>query len=334
MRDVAGLAGVSIKSVSRVINREAGVSPATVHRVHAAVGALGYRHNLAASSLRRADRKTAAVGLVLDDVGNPFCAALHRGVEDEARRRHVVVLTGSNDENDERETEVVETFLTRQVDGLIVMPTSRDQTALLAARRSGRPVVFVDRPLGLADADTVTGDNRDAMCTAVEHLARQGHRRIAYIGDLPRIWTAAERYAGYVEGLAREGLRLRPELVRREVREAEQADAAATEILAAGPTAVVTGRNTLTIGVVRALRRAGLRSQIALVGFDDFPTADLLDPPVSVVAQDPIAMGQAAARLLFARLDGDDAPPRHVIVRNTFLARGSDVVGQPRTAAP
>ena len=326
MRDVGALAGVSLKTVSRVINRDPTVSSQIVTRVRRAVELLDYRPNLAATSLRRADRKTATLGLLLEDVANPFSSSLHRAVENVARERDIMVFTGSSDEDPEREREVLAAFVSRQVDGLIVVPSGVGQgTFLMQLRRSGPPIVFVDRQAPVPGADSVTVDNRAGASRAVRHLAQQGHRRIAFLGDLHSIWTAVERERGYLDGLASEGLRLDPGILRRDVRGAEAAERAVTDLLGAAdpPTALFTAQNLITIGAVRALRQLGLHNRVALVGFDDIQLADLLDPPISVIAQDPSALGRTAARLLLARLDGDDSPSQHVVVPTQLVPRGS-----------
>jgi LacI family transcriptional regulator len=332
MRDVAALASVSLKTVSRVVNQERGVSPDLVTRVLDAVRLLDYRPNLTASSLRRSDQKSATIGLLLEDVANPFSSALHRAVEDVARRRGTLVFAGSNDEDPDRERELLLALVSRQVDGLIAVPANHDHGELLRERRPGLPVVFVDR-LDAADADSVTVDNRDGARAATRHLARHGHQRIAFLGDLRSIWTAAERHLGYVEGLALERVPLDPDLVRMDVRSIAGAEAAALDLLGleAPPTALFTGQNLITIGAVRALQRLGLQHQVALVGFDDVLLADLLDPPVSVVAQDPAAVGRTAAELLFDRLDGDRSPSRHVVVPTRLIQRGSGELDAPLT---
>jgi LacI family transcriptional regulator len=326
MRDVGALAGVSFKTVSRVINRDQTVSAEIVDRVNRAVELLGYRPNLAATSLRRADRKTATVGLLLEDVANPFSSALHRAVEDVARERDMLVFAGSSDEDPEREQEVLAALVAHQVDGLIVVSSDRGYGELLMERRrSGLPMVFVDRPAPVPEIDSVTADNRLGACAAVGHLAAGGHRRIAFLGDLHSIWTAAERERGYVDGLAAAGLAVDRDLVRRDIRSGEDAQRAVLELFASPdrPTALFTAQNLITVGAVRALRRLGLQHGVALVGFDDIPLGDLLDPPVTVIAQDPPALGRTAARLLLARLDGDGGPAQHVVVPTRLVARGS-----------
>jgi len=329
MRDVAALAGVSIKTVSRVVNQEPGVAPELVGRVLDAVDLLGYRHNLTASSLRRADHKTATIGLLLEDISNPFSSALHRAIEDVARHRGTLVLAGSSDEDPDRQQELLHALVSRRVDGLIAVPASGNQNALLRERRLGRPMVLVDR---LApEADSVVVDNRAGVGQALRHLAAHGHRRIAFLGDLRSIWTATERHAGYVEALAAEGIMLNPHLVRMDVHGIDVAEAVVRELLAAAdpPTALLAGQNLITIGAIHALQRLGLQHRVALVGFDDFPLADLLNPGVSVIAQDPTGLGQAAAELLFARVDGDRTPPRHVVVPTRLVPRGSGEIPAP-----
>ncbi len=202
MREVAALAKVSIKTVSRVVNGESGVSPRLAKRVLAASQRLNYRRNLTASSLRRSDGRSATIGVVLEDVANPFSSALHRAIEDVAVQRGVLVLAGSSDEDEDRERKLVSTFASRRVDGLIIQPASHDHSYLLTERKAGTPIVFVDRPPAFFDADTVLTDNAAGVRRGIRHLVELGHRRIAYLGDLHTIATAAERYRGYLEELA------------------------------------------------------------------------------------------------------------------------------------
>jgi LacI family transcriptional regulator len=325
MHDVAALAGVSLKTVSRVVNQAPNVAPELVSRVLDAIRLLDYRPNLTASSLRRADRKTSAIGLLLDDVANPFSSALHRAVEDVARQRGTLVFAGSSDEDAHRERELLLALVARRVDGLIAVPVGGNDGGLLREQRLGRPMVFVDRLVVSGDADTVTVDNRAGAQRAVRHLAAHGHRRIAFLGDLRAIWTAAERYLGYLEGLAAAGIQLDPRLVRHDIHGIQAAEHATLELLATTepPTALFTGQNLITIGGIHAMQRLGLQHRVALIGFDDVLLADLLDPRVSVIAQDPASLGRTAAELLFARLDGDGAPPRHVVVPTQLVPRGS-----------
>ena len=325
MREVAALAGVSLKTVSRVINTEPAVSADVRSRVLAAIDRLDYRHDHGASSLRRSDRKTSTIGVLLEDVANPFSSALHREIEDVALERGVLVLAGSSDEDEAREQQLIAAFTSRRVDGLIIVPASHDHSYLLSERRAGTSMVFVDRPPAFLDADSVLTDNQAGARQGVAHLIAHGHRRIAYLGDLMTITTARERYRGYEEELTRAGIAVDPQLVRLDVHGLEKAEAAALELLALAqpPTALFTSQNLLTIGASRALHRLRLHQRVAVVGFDDVLLADLLDPGITVIAQDPSAMGRQAAEQLFRRIDGDRSSSVHLVVPTRLITRGS-----------
>lgn len=329
MNDVAALAGVGLKTVSRVVNGQPNVTPALVERVSKAIAQLGYRPNLTASSLRRSDGRTATVGIMLENVANPFSAAVHRAVEDVARERGVTVLAGSLDEDPIRERQLAGALLARQVDGLIIVPASHDHSYLLEERRSGTPMVFIDRPAALLDADAVLVPNREGAAEGVRHLIEHGHRRIAFLGDLSAITTAQERHAGFLDALHASGLQVAPELVRRDLHDAGMAEAATLEVLSLTepPTAIFSAQNLLTVGALRALRTLHAQRRVALVGFDDLPMADLLDPGLTVVAQDPSAIGSLAASILFRRMDGDSSPSHAHIVPTELISRGSGEIG-------
>ena len=206
MQDVAALAGVALKTVSRVVNEEPGVSPALEERVRRAIEQLNYRRDANASMLRRLGGKTQTIGLVLEDVSNPFSSALHRAIEDSARARNVLVFAGSCEEDATRERELIGSFRDRRVDGIIVVPASHDHTYLYEEQRAGTALVFVDRPAGHLDADSVVSDNLGGSVAAVEHLLERGHRRIAFLGDLLSISTAHDRLQGYKQALLHAGI--------------------------------------------------------------------------------------------------------------------------------
>ncbi|WP_433300276.1 LacI family DNA-binding transcriptional regulator [Actinoplanes sp. CA-030573] len=317
MNDVARTAGVSLKTVSRVVNGETTVAPDLAARVQAAVETLDYRRHLGASLLRRNDRRTRTIGVLLEDVSNPFSAALHRAVADEAGMRGVQVLAGSLDEDPGRERELAAAFAQRQTDGMILAPTGSSQSYLSGFRG---PIVFVDRRATGALGDTVVSTNVAGAAGAVRHLLTHGHRHIAYLGNLRRLTTARERHRGYLRAL---GGRAGPAV--HDLLDSVAAERATVALLRGSdpPTAIFAAQNLITIGVVRALRRLGRERTVALVGFDDFPLADLLDPPVTVVAQDPARMGRTAALTLFERIDGDKRPPREIRIPTTLIPRGS-----------
>jgi LacI family transcriptional regulator len=325
MRDVAALAGVSLKTVSRVLNGEAGVADTTAAKVQKAAEELRFKLNFGARSLRRSDGRTSTIGLILENVENPYSSAIHRAVEDVARERGISVLAGSLDEDPGRERQLVGAFTSRRVDGLIMMPAGTDHSYLLAERHAGTSLVFVDRAPGLIEADLVVTDNQVGARTGVQHLIRQGHRRIGFLGDLLQIQTAKERYAGYLDAMRGVDLPIVRSDTVHDATSASLAEAATTAMMRHDdpPTALFTAQNFVTYGALRALRQLGLNHTVALVGFDDFYLADILDPPVTVVAQDPQTIGRRAAERLFSRFDGDTSPWTTEVVPSRLVVRGS-----------
>jgi DNA-binding LacI/PurR family transcriptional regulator len=323
MRDVAREAGVSLMTVSRVVNGEQGVLPETAARVARAIRKVGYQRNDMARHLRRGASGTQTVGLVVDDLANPFFAVLARAVEDQARLRGYLVLIGSSGDDLRREREVVSAFSSRRVDGMILVPVSGSHRFLENQIGQGTKVVCVDRPAERLPVDTVVVDNRNGAVRGTAHLLGHGHRRIGYLGDRLDIWTAGERYAGYCEALAAAGLEPDRRLVRHGLRSRAEAVAATAELMALPdpPTALFTGNDLSSVGVLAGL--GPWYGRVALVGFDDFALADRLVPAVTVVAQDPSALGATAAQLLFARIDGDTSPPREMVLSTRLVERGS-----------
>jgi LacI family transcriptional regulator len=334
MRDVAALAGVAIKTVSRVVNGVTTVDPVLAARVNEAADKLGYRPNLTASNLRRSDGRTATIGMLVEDAANPFSAALTRTVENAARERGVLVLIGSLDEDPARERELVGALIDRRVDGLVIVPAGRDHSYLIKEQRAGTCLVFLDREPQLLDADAVVSDNRQGAINAVNHLLDAGHRRIAYLGDRASISTAVQRFAGYRHALELAHLEVDEEIVLHQASTVEAAIEATEQLLALPdpPSALFTSQNLVTIGASRALRTLGLHRTVAHVGFDDFPLADMLQPGISVIAQDIEALGKLAAEILFRRLDGDQSPSRTLTVPTRLIVRGSGEIrnGEPR----
>ncbi len=325
MRDVAALAGVSLKTVSRVVNREAGVSDELVLRVERAAEQLDYRPNLTASNLRRSDQRTSTLGLLVEDVANEFFSAIHRGVEEVARQRRVAVIAASLDRDPALERDLVSAFASRRVDGLILAPTAPEQGYLTNELRSGLPIVCIDRRPHGVDTDVVVTDNRVASAQAVRHLLDRGHRRIAFIGGQATLITEQERHRGFVDAMAAAGAAIDSRLVHHGAQDSADAMAVARGLLALDepPTAIFSAQNLITMGTVRALREVGLAHSIALVGYDDFALADLLEPAVTVVAQDARAIGHLAAELLFRRMSSWSEPTDTYVVPSRLITRGS-----------
>ncbi|GAA1869243.1 substrate-binding domain-containing protein [Myceligenerans crystallogenes] len=219
----------------------------------------------------------------------------------------------------------------RRVDGFIVTPVRDDQSYLRVHVDRGTPLVCVDREPHGIEADTVTTSNVDGARAAVRHLVAQGHRRIAFLCDFERIQTAALRRQGYLDELAAAGLDADPALVVLGLHDDPSATAAARRLLAlpGPPTANFSSQNLVTIGTIRALQQLGLENDVALVGFDDVETSDLLRPATTTVAQDPDRIGRLAAERLFARINGDTSPPGHLVVPTRLVVRGSGELPGP-----
>ncbi|AUY47627.1 LacI family DNA-binding transcriptional regulator [Streptomyces sp. CB01881] len=327
MNDVAAAAGVGLKTVSRVVNGESGVTPDTAERVRAAIAELGFRRNDSARLLRTG--RTASIALLLEDIGDPFSSALSRAVEVVAAGQGCLLFTGSSGENPDRERELALAFCARRVDGLLVVPAGDDHGYLLPETASGTPVVFLDRPAAGLDADAVLSDNAGGAREGVRHLIRHGHRRIGFVGDLPHIHTSAERLRGYRAAMAEAGLPVDERWIATGPTDRSTVARAVTT-LTTGPepvTALFTGNNRITAAALHHLPADAGRP--ALVGFDDLELAELLAPGLTVVAQDPAALGTTAARMLFERMGRDLGPGRRVEIPTRLIVRGSGELPPP-----
>jgi LacI family transcriptional regulator len=319
-----------------VVNGRDGVSQERAARVWQAIEKLDYQHNVNARHLRLTGQRTATIGVLLEDVANPFAAELLRAVENVVADRNWLVLCASSDGDATRERVLLGAFCSRRVDGLIIMPSGADHRYLLPELRRGTQVVFADRPAPTIAADTVLSDNFGGARQAVAHLLDRGHTRIGFLGDLRRIHTAAERYRGYAEALRERGIDTDERLIRRDIHTERLAEEATHELLMlqSAPTAVFTAQNLLTIGARMALRSAGAERSIAHVGFDDVPLGSLLDPGITVVAQDPPALGTLAAQMLLHRIRHPWGAPETVQVPTILLTRGSGEIAAPEGAPP
>lgn len=322
MHDVARVAQVSLKTVSRVVNGEPGVRPETAQRVLAAIDELGFRRNDLARGLRRGSG-SATIGLIIGDLANPFYSRIARAVERRAHEEGTLLITGSSDEDPRQERELAGNLLTRRVNGLLVVPAGGDHGWLSREMSRGVHVVYLDRPANGNAADTVLFDNVGGARAAVEHLIASGHRRIAIVGDSPILFTVQERFAGYRAALRAAGLPLDPRLVRLGPQRPAGAERVMAELLAMDepPDAVFTTNNRMTVGVLHGLWAAGCA--LGLVGFDDFELADLLG--ITVMAGDAAAMGRHGADLLFSRLGGDGGSPKRIALPPALIDRGSGV---------
>lgn len=323
MADVAAAAGVSIKTVSRYVSGSGQVADPTARRIAEAIETLRFRRNEAARQLRQG--APVSIGVLIEDVADPFYGAFVRGIESAIDEHDCGLLLASSGGRARHAHELVATFLDHGVDGLIVVPSVDMDAERLRAQLGPVPIVLADRPLPGVDCDAVLSDNAGGMRDATERLLRAGHASIAYAGDDDRLFTARERRDGFLLALAAAGVA--PATGPR-VQQAPD-DAAAADVLARiaarqeRPTALISGNNRWSI----ALLRAGALDPalgLSFVGFDDFELAGALDPPVSVVAQQPGALGAAAAELVLRRIGGHDGAARRRVLPTAFVSRGSE----------
>ncbi|WP_316248170.1 LacI family DNA-binding transcriptional regulator [Streptomyces sp. TRM49041] len=311
MTEVARAAGVSIATVSYVVNGTRPVGEETRRKVEEAIVRTGYTPNTLARAL--AMSRTSSIGVVVSAITNPFFAGVLAGVDQAAVSAGLTVLLADSHDEPEREFEVVRSLRQRRVDGIILAASVSPGRTLDHLRASEMPTVLVDR---LVDDrfDQIGPENEEATVSLVGHFATLGHSRIALISGRAGLGTSRERLAGYRLGLARNGLDYHPSLVAEGNSDIPGGHAALERLLAADapPTALIVGNNAMVIGAMQALRKAGLSipDDMALASYDDLPGADLFDPPLTAFAQPCDTLGERAVQLLLDRLAHPDAKPR------------------------
>src|SRR3954447_21808725 len=322
MRQVAQRAGVSAKTVSRVMHNDRYVSDDVRRRVEHAIRELQYVPNVLARTFRSG--RDDAIGVAVPDISDPFFATLTHEVERVARTRGVAVFVTSLGDDGADERPGTEALLSRQVTGLITTPTSADQSYLRPWQQR-TTIVFIDRAPAKITADTVVQDDLGGAYTATCHLIGHGHRRIGFVGDRITTTTTARRLQGYRKALADGGIPDDPALI---VLGATSGPVAAEAILdllgrPAPPSALFSSNARCSIGIVPALQSIG-RSDLPFISFGDFPLAAALQPALSVIDQNPVAIGHAAVTRIFDRLDHPNRRlKRKIVLPVSLLTRGS-----------
>lgn len=322
MHDVAAHARVGLSTVSRVVSGKAGVSLAKRNAVERAIAELGYSRNDFAHTLRTGSART--IGVVVTRISDPFYSQLIGAIESRAQERDLLVLVASSGDDAAESERVLKRMLSRRLDGLIVVAHEESDVAFLAAEpAAGTPIVFVDRPPVGLHSDVVIVDNERGAADAVRQLVRAGHRSIACIAHTVGRYTSEQRQIGFRAGVRQAGLPDRAELIVEVEDEIDACVEALRELfsLPDPPTALFTTNSRTTKAVLGAMRLMGVHP--ALIGFDDFELADLMTPPVTTIAQDPWASGEAAAELLFERIAGRGGPERRVVLGTRLITRGS-----------
>ncbi|MFG2962659.1 LacI family DNA-binding transcriptional regulator [Streptomyces sp. NPDC048288] len=330
MADVARSAGVSVATVSHVLNETRPVLPHTRQAVLDAIEELGYTPNTLARSL--VTSRTRSIGLAVSAISNPYFTEILQGVEAAALEKGYSLLIADPHDDPGHERKVVQLLHERRVDGMIVAPSADPRELLAYLGRHAVPTVLLDRVIdgpvdGAPRFDQVCAENTEPTARLVTHLAGLGHRRIGLVAGLPGLSTTGERIAGYRQGLAAAGLPLDERLVVPGNSESDGAGEATATLLSlpVPPTALVTANNAMTIGALRALRARGLSvpDDIALCCFDDFAWADLFSPRLTAIAQPSREIGAEAVQVLLERLASPDRPARTVRLPCAFVHRTS-----------
>lgn len=323
MSEVAKRAGVSITTVSHVINRTRPVAEPTAALVLQAATEIGY-----VPQDVRAARNTGlrTVGLAMSAISNIYFGTVVHSIEKTLAAAGYSLLLADTHDEPGAELRAVSELLRKHVDAIILAPVGEASQILEFTKKHDVPVVVIDRAVA-ADVDQVSADSLEPTAQLVDHLAGLGHRRIALISGRHGLATTDEREEGYRLGLRRNRLRFRRELLTAGDSSEAGAAAAFTKLLALAtpPTALVVANNSMTIGVLRAAKARGVRvpDDIALVCFDDFEWADLFHPGLTAIAQPTKAIGTQAGELVLSRLAEPDLPSRRVQLRSTFVHRES-----------
>jgi LacI family transcriptional regulator len=324
--DVARLAGVHPSTVSRALHRaDLPLRAETRRRVLEAVERLEYRPSVIARGLRL--QRTSTLGMLVPDITNPFFPPIIRGAEEAGRERGYELVLCNTDDSPERESAALRLLRERQADGVLIATSRMADGTLSAVRRERFPFVLVNRGSRVSADLSVEVDNQRAAETVIAHLAGLGHRRIAHIAGPLSTTTGAERAAGYRGAMKALGLPTRASLLAEADAYAEPSGyAAASRLLRAGsPSAIFAANDLLVLGALRAAREAGLRvpQDLSLVGINDIPLVELIDPPLTTVRVPQREMGQIAARMLIALLENEPIAKRHVVLDTELVVRGS-----------
>ncbi len=334
MRDVSAMAGVSISTVSHVVNNTRAVPEGTRQKVMEAIRTTGFMPNTIARSLKRAETRT--LGLAIGDISNPYFTEVVHALEAAAVAAGYTLLLTDIGEDPDREVAALRALIGRRVDGLILSPSAAGGAEAIAdARRNNVPVVQIDR-VADRDCDFVVAKNSPDMRRIVRHLAQLGHKRIGMLTGLPGLSSSKERIAGYQSGLRESGIALDPELMAPAASSHEPARAATHRLMEIDnpPTALVASNNLMALGAMRALKDRGLSvpGDVALVAFDEFAWADLFQPRLTTIAQPCRQIGETAVKLLLDRIADPAAPARRIHLPTTIHHRES--CGCPADAGP
>ncbi len=325
-REIAKLAGVSSATVSRVINNDPRVSPKTASQVKKIIAEYGYVQNVIARNLRMASSKT--IGFLVPDISNPFFPTVLIGVEAVCAKYGYNILLENTCEEPLKEQLAIDTLLKQRIDGIVAIVVSESGEQLKRFQTMNIPVVLIDRRTTQKDYDCVVIDNAGGISSGVDYLLRLGHTKIAMIHGQRNMTPGEERLRGYIHAMTKAGIQLNPEYIMNGNFTEEGAYSCTRELirLSSPPTAIIAANNIMTMGVYKALADMRMRvpEEVSLLGFDDFPLAAYLSPPISIINRPTVEMGEIAAEMLFERLREEFTElPREKMLPTNLVLRGS-----------
>ena len=326
IKDVAKMAGVSVATVSHVINKTRYVSDELTARVLKAIEETDYHPNVMAGSLR--GKKTRTVGLIVPDNANPLYAELAKSIEERLFQRDITLMLCNTEHQFAREQESIDALRSKMVDGLIIIPATSDAAHINRLVASGLPVVVLDRPVSGLEADQILIDHYQGAYIAVEHLAVNGKKRIAYLDKKYDLLSTTERLRGFKDALAAHGLSFEDALHATCGVSLEDGRRAMEKLITSSeaPDGVICFDDTIAMGALRAVHDRGLLipRDVAIIGFDDMPLCAHTVPRLTTVAYPRVRMAEAACEALLKRIDGEASPetlrtvlPVHLVVRET-----------------
>jgi LacI family transcriptional regulator/LacI family repressor for deo operon, udp, cdd, tsx, nupC, and nupG len=327
LHEVAEKAGVSIATVSRVVNNSPNVNPLTRDKVQKAIKELKYRPNRVAKRLRNRNAPGNLIGALIPDIQNPFYVEVFRGIEDVAYNNNYAIIMCNFDQDEQKAKLYLDILQSESIDGLIAAPTNVHDQNVINLVKAGLPIVCVDRGLMDVDVDVVVVENREGAYSAVDYLAKRGYRRIAYISGLPQIPSSQLREQGYLEALRANNLPADPGLVRYGDSSHISGVKLCNELLDLKdpPDAIFAGNNLITLGALETIHNRDLKipGDVAIIGFDDMHWAISLNPPLTAVRQPAYEIGRKAAEQLILRISDPDRIKTRMVLKTELMIRSS-----------
>jgi LacI family transcriptional regulator/LacI family repressor for deo operon, udp, cdd, tsx, nupC, and nupG len=326
MNEVAKRAGVSIATVSRVLNNSDSVNEATRLKILKAIKELKYQPSRVAKRLRSKSVSSNLLGVLIPDIQNPFYVDVLRGIEDVAYRNNYAIIMCNYGQDEKKEILYLDILQSEAIDGLIAAPVNENDQRLKNIIKGGLPVVCVDRGLAGIDVDIVWVNNEEGAYSAVNHLVKSGYKRIAYISGLPSIPSSRMRENGYRRALENAGL-----MDSGLIKYGNSSYASGVELCAElldmpnPPDAIFTGNNLITLGALETIhkRKKQIPNDVAIVGFDDMFWASSLNPPLTAVRQPAYEIGKRAGELLIQRITDPQRPCIQMTLNAELMIRSS-----------